>query len=589
MAEITTDVLIIGTGPAGSATAALLASYGVETMVVNQYRWLANTPRAHITNQRTMEVLRDLGHEVEAEAYMHATEQDLMGENVFCESLAGEEIGRMKSWGKHPLSRAEHHLSSPSFMNDLPQTFMEPILFSTACKRGAQGRMSTEYLSHVQDNDGVTTTLRDRLSGREFEVRSKYLVGADGGNSLVAEHVDTPIEGKMGVGGSMNILFKADLSKYVAHRPSVLYWVMQPGADVGGIGMGLVRMIRPWNEWLIVWGYDINEPAPEVDEAFATGVARQLVGDPELEIELISANTWTVNDAYATHMQKDRVFIMGDAAHRHPPSNGLGSNTSIQDAFNLAWKLAAVVNGQAGEALLDSYSVERAPIAKQIVTRANQSIGEFGPIFEALGMTGGTDIEKIKASMDARCDPGDAGEAQREALRQAIAFKKYEFDAHGVEMNQRYSSAAIVTDGQAEPAFERDAELHYQPTTWPGARLPHVWVFDHDTGAQVSTLDLCGRGQFTVLTGIGGDAWLSAAETVGKARGLKLRCHLIGPRQAYVDHTGDWARAREVGDTGCLLVRPDHHVAWRSPVMAEEPEVELARVLDRILARAPNS
>jgi len=585
MAEITTDVLVIGTGPAGSATAALLSSYGIETMVVNRYRWLANTPRAHITNQRTMEVLRDLGKEVEAEAYLHATEQDLMGENVFCESLAGEEIGRMKSWGKHPLSRAEHQLSSPSHMNDLPQTFMEPLLYSTACKRGAQGRMSTEYVSHKQDANGVTTTLRDRLSGREFEVRSKYLVGADGGNSLVAEHIGTPIEGKMGVGGSMNILFRADLSKYVAHRPSVLYWVMQPGADVGGIGMGLVRMIRPWNEWLIVWGYDINEPAPEVDEEFATGVARQLVGDPELEIELLSANVWTVNDAYATHMQKGRVFIMGDAAHRHPPSNGLGSNTSIQDAFNLSWKLAAVLKGQAGDALLDSYSVERAPIAKQIVTRANQSIGEFGPIFEALGMTGGEDTEKIKASMDARTNAGVDGEKQRSAIRDAIAFKKYEFDAHGVEMNQRYKSAAVVTDDQMEPAFDLDAELHYQPTTWPGARLPHVWVFDRDSGAEVSSLDLCGKGLFTVLTGIGGEAWIDAAAAVGAEMGLEIVAHVIGPRQPHVDHVGDWARASEISDTGCLLIRPDQHVGWRAADMTSDPEGELRRVLKTILAR----
>jgi len=585
MAEITTDVLVIGTGPAGSATAALLSSYGIETMVVNRYRWLANTPRAHITNQRTMEVLRDLGKEVEAEAYLHATEQDLMGENVFCESLAGEEIGRMKSWGKHPLSRAEHQLSSPSHMNDLPQTFMEPLLYSTACKRGAQGRMSTEYVSHKQDANGVTTTLRDRLSGREFEVRSKYLVGADGGNSLVAEHIGTPIEGKMGVGGSMNILFRADLSKYVAHRPSVLYWVMQPGADVGGIGMGLVRMIRPWNEWLIVWGYDINEPAPEVDEEFATGVARQLVGDPELEIELLSANVWTVNDAYATHMQKGRVFIMGDAAHRHPPSNGLGSNTSIQDAFNLSWKLAAVLKGQAGDALLDSYSVERAPIAKQIVTRANQSIGEFGPIFEALGMTGGEDIEKIKASMDARTNAGVDGEKQRSAIRDAIAFKKYEFDAHGVEMNQRYKSAAVVTDDQMEPAFDLDAELHYQPTTWPGARLPHVWVFDRDSGAEVSSLDLCGKGLFTVLTGIGGEAWIDAAAAVGAEMSLEIVAHVIGPRQPHVDHVGDWARASEISDTGCLLIRPDQHVGWRAADMTSDPEGELRRVLKTILAR----
>ena len=584
MADIKTDILIIGTGPAGSATAALLASYGVECLVINRYRWLANTPRAHITNQRTMEVLRDLGRDVEAEAYMHCAPQELMGENVFCESLAGEEIGRMKSWGTHPLSQAEHQMSSPTRMNDLPQTFMEPILFKTAAARGAQSRMSMEYLSHVQDADGVTVTCRDRLTGKDVTIRAQYLVGADGGNSLVAEHLGLPFEGKMGVGGSMNILFRADLSRYVAHRPSVLYWVMQPGADVGGIGMGLVRMVRPWNEWLIVWGYDINQPAPVVDAAMATQVARQLVGDPELEIELISANTWTVNNCYATHMQKGRVFIMGDAAHRHPPSNGLGSNTSIQDGFNLAWKLAAVVKGHATPALLDSYSVERAPIAKQIVTRANQSIAEFGPIFEALGMDGGVDHEKIQRSMAARCDAGPAAEAQREALRRAISFKKYEFDCHGVEMNQRYRSDAVVTDGQPEPAFEKDAELHYQPTTWPGARLPHVWVFDKQ-GGKHSTLDLCGKGVFTLITGIGGEAWVDAAKLEAAKRGMTIRTHIIGPRRDWEDHTGDWARARDIRDAGCLLVRPDQHVAWRAPDMTADPAADLARVLTHILGK----
>lgn len=585
MADYTTDVLIIGTGPAGSATAALLSTYGIENMAVNRYRWLANTPRAHITNQRTMEVLRDLGRDVEDEAYLFAAHQELMGENVFCESLAGEEIGRMKSWGNHPLSKAEHLMASPTMMNDLPQTFMEPLLFKTACSRGTQARMSTQYLSHEQDAEGVTSTCLDRLSGKEFKIRSKYLVGADGGNSLVAEQAGLPFEGKMGVGGSMNILFRADLSKYVAHRPSVLYWVMQPGADVGGIGMGLVRMVRPWNEWLIVWGYDINQPAPEVDEAMATDVARQLVGDPELEIELISANTWTVNNMYATHMQKDRVFIMGDAAHRHPPSNGLGSNTSIQDSFNLAWKLAAVLKGQAGEALLDSYSVERAPVAKQIVTRANQSIGEFGPIFEALGMGEGVDPEVMQKNLIARCDSTDEAEAQRDAIRKAIAFKKYEFDAHGVEMNQRYKSDAIVTDGQPEPAFDRDQELHYHATTWPGARIPHCWVFDHDTGNKYSTLDLCGGGKFTVLTAIGGEAWEDAAKTVGAELGLDIAVHVIGPRHNYVDHTGDWARANEITDRGCVLVRPDQHVAWRSEGMAADPAGEIRRVLKSILAK----
>ncbi|PTX02345.1 FAD-dependent oxidoreductase [Pararhodobacter aggregans] len=585
MADISTDVLIIGTGPAGAASAALLSSYGIETMAVNRYRWLANTPRAHITNQRTMEVLRDLGREVEDEAYLFATHQELMGENIFCESLAGEEIGRMKAWGNHPLSRAAHQMASPTRMNDLPQTFMEPLLFKTACSRGTQARMSTEYLSHTQDAEGVTSVLRDRLTGKELTVRSKYLIGADGGKSLVAEQTGLPFEGKMGVGGSMNILFRADLSRYVAHRPSVLYWVMQPGADVGGIGMGLVRMVRPWNEWLIVWGYDINGPEPEVTPEFATGVARQLIGDPDLDIELLSVSTWTVNNYYATRVSNGRVFCMGDAIHRHPPSNGLGSNTSIQDAFNLAWKLAMVLKGQAGERLLDSYDAERAPIAKQIVTRANQSIAETGPIFAALGMAEGVDPAQMQANLEARCDGTPAAEAQREAIRKAIAFKKYEFDAHGVEMNQRYRSSAVVTDGQMEPALELDADLYYQPTTWPGARLPHAWLYRRDTGAETSTLDLCGKGRFTLLTGLGGEAWADAAARVADRLGIDLVTHVIGPRQPYVDHGGDWARICEIRDSGCLLVRPDQHVAWRATAMTEDPEGDLFRVLRQVLAR----
>ena len=582
MADITTDVMVIGTGPAGSATAALLATYGINTFIINRYRWLANTPRAHITNQRTMEVLRDLGQNVEDEAYMHAADQDLMGENVFCESLAGEEIGRMKSWGKHPLSRAEHIMSSPTRMNDLPQTFMEPLLFKTACSRGAQSRMSCEYISHVQDKDGVTVTCNDRLTNKHFTVRAKYLVGCDGGNSLVAEHLGLPFEGKMGLGGSINILFRADLSKYVAHRPSVLYWIMQPGADVGGIGMGVVRMVRPWNEWLIIWGYDISKPAPIIEATMATQVARQLVGDPKLEIDLISANTWTVNNMYATHMQKDRVFIMGDAAHRHPPSNGLGSNTSIQDAFNLAWKLAMVVKGQATLKLLESFSEERAPIAKQIVTRANQSISEFGPIFQALGMDGGMDHEKIKRNMDARTEATPEAEKQREALRKAIAFKNYEFDCHGIEMNQRYYSSAIANDGQKEPSFEKDKDLHYAPTTWPGARIPHIWVFDK-AGKQHSTLDITGKGRFTILTGIGGEAWVEAAKTLSKKLGFEIKTHIIGPRRDFEDHTGDWARASEISDGGCLLVRPDQHVAWRAFNASSSAENDLGKALNKIL------
>ncbi|MEM7799679.1 MAG: FAD-dependent monooxygenase, partial [Chloroflexota bacterium] len=380
---IETDVLIVGSGPAGGSMALALSSYGIDNVVVTRYSRLVRTPRAHITNQRTMEVLRDFG--VEDEVMACASPRHFMGNNVFCETLAGDELGRIHSWQNHPLRQAEADLASPTSMNDTPQNLMEPILISHACQRRSKIRYNTEYLSHEQDADGVTATVKDHLTGETYQIRAKYLYGGDGGNSKVAENAGLEFEGEMGVGGSMNIVFEADLSKYVAHRPSVLYWVMQPGADIGGIGMGLIRMVRPWNKWLIVWGYDINQGAPEMTDEFAISVARDLIGDQEIDIKIDSYSVWTVNNMYATRNTDGRVFCGGDAMHRHPPSNGLGSNTSIQDSYNLAWKLALVLRGHAANSLLDTYNTERIPVAKQIVTRANQSIDEFGPIFEAIG------------------------------------------------------------------------------------------------------------------------------------------------------------------------------------------------------------
>ena len=582
MHDIETEVLVVGTGPGGGSMAALLSSYGIKNILINRYNWLASTPRAHITNQRTMEVLRDLGQEVEEEAYLFGTNQDLMGENVFCTSLAGEEIGRMKSWGKSPESRAEHRSTSPGFMNDLPQTFMEPLLFKTACSRGTEPRLSTEYLRHEEKEGRVLTTCLDKLSGKEFIINSKYLIGADGGNSKVAENAKLPFKGKMGVAGSINILIEADLTRFVSHRPSVLYWVLQPGADVGGIGMGVVRMVRPWNEWLLIWGYDINEGAPQISDDFAIKVARDLIGDPDQEVKVKSVSTWTVNNMYAEKMRNGNVFCLGDATHRHPPSNGLGSNTSIQDSFNLAWKIAHVLKGKAEEKLLDSFEQERAPIAKQIVTRANQSIEEFGPIFQALGLTDTNDPKIMKENMAKRLKSDDEGQNIRKRLREAIAFKNYEFDAHGVDMNHRYYSDAIVNNGQKEPAFKKDKELHFEQTSWPGARLPHAWVFD-TSGKQISTLDLAGKGYFSIFTGLNGSNWLEAAEKVSAKLNIEIVTNVIGPGAPVEDYTGDWARINEINDGGALLVRPDHHICARFFTQNKNAFEALEGVLLKIL------
>jgi 2,4-dichlorophenol 6-monooxygenase len=578
---IETDVLIVGSGPAGSSAAALLSTYGIDNVLVTKYRWLADTPRAHITNQRTMEVLRDLG--LEAEAMLHATPNHLMGNNVFCTSLAGEELGRMRSWGSDPMTQARHKLASPTTMVDLPQTFMEPILFKAACARGTKARLSTEYLSLEQDAEGVTATVRDRVSGETYPIRAKYLIGADGGNSKVAADVQLPMEGEMGVAGSINILMKADLTRYVAHRPSVLYWVLQPGSNVGGIGMGVVRMVRTWDEWLLIWGYDISQPAPTVTREICEQLARQLIGDNEIPIEIQSWSTWTVNHMHATRYQAGRVFCMGDAVHRHPPSNGLGSNTSIQDAYNLAWKLAAVLKGYAGPQLLASYDAERAPIGKQIVDRANKSIAEFGPIFGALGLLDSTDPAAMTANMQARKDDTPDAQERRRKLRDAIAFKAYEFDAHGVDMNQRYVSAAVVPREGERHAFAEDAELVYQTTCMAGVRLPHVWLVRQRQNH--SSLDLVGNGRFTLLTGIGGEGWRAAAQAVTATLGVPITVTTIGPDGDYEDPFGDWARSRCVEDDGAVLVRPDQFVAWRAQSRDGDQTATLLGVFRKLLAR----
>jgi 2,4-dichlorophenol 6-monooxygenase len=262
---------------------------------------------------------------------------------------------------------------------------------------------------------------------------------------VIAEQLGLPFGGQANVAGSMNIVFKADLSALVAHRPSVLYWIMSPGARMGGIGMGLVRMVRPWYEWLIVWGYDIDGPAPEVDVARATEIAHKLIGTDEIDVEIVSTSLWTNNKLWAERYSEGRVFCMGDAVHRHPPSNGLGSNTSVADAYNIAWKLAHVLRGHADPSLLRTYDDERVPVGEQIVKRANKSIEEFGPIFEALGLLDATDDPaQMERNMAARTQNTPAAKEQRAKLRAAIELKNYEFNAHGVELGQRYRSAAVV-------------------------------------------------------------------------------------------------------------------------------------------------
>ncbi|WP_370117727.1 FAD-dependent oxidoreductase [Streptacidiphilus sp. MAP12-33] len=578
-----TDVLVVGSGPAGSSAALMLSTYGIDNLVITKHRWLADSPRAHYKNQRTMEVLRDL--DVADEVRAKASPKEVMGNVVFCTSLVGEELGRLPYGANRAERQSDYSSASPAEHCDLPQHLLEPILLSNAAQRGSHVRFDTQFLRLEQDEHGVTAHVLDRLKDERYEIRAKYLIGADGGNSLVAEQIGLPMEGRMGLAGSISIILQADLSHLVAHRPGYLWWVMQPGANVGGIGMGLLRMVRPWNEWQIVWGYDMSAGEPDVSEIDAVGIARQLIGDDSVDITIRSVSTWTVNQMYATRYSQGRVFCMGDAVHRHPPSNGLGSNTSIQDAYNLAWKMAMVIKGQASDRLLDTYDRERAPIGKQIVERANKSIEEFGGVFSALGLDANLDAAQMRANMAVLKEASAAGAEKRKMLREAIELKSYEFATQGVELNQRYESDAVCPDGTDQPAWLRDPELYYQASSRPGARLPHAWL--DRRGTQVSSLDVVGKGRFTLLTGLNGQIWVEAAERVSAELGIEIAAHVIGPGHALQDLYGDWADVTEVPEDGCLLVRPDAFVAWRKADSAAAAD-SLRAALRGILGRGPD-
>ena len=574
-----TDVVVIGLGPAGGTAALALATYGVRVHAVTMFPWVANSPRAHITNQRAVEVLRDLGVEEEAEKY--ATSWDQMGDTLFTTSLAGEEIVRLQTWGTGDQRAGDYLRGSPCTMLDIPQPLMEPLLIKNAADRGAIVSLNTEYLSHEQDAEGVRVRFRDLRTGQLFEQRARYLLAFDGARSRVAEQIGLPFEGELARAGTAYILFNADLSRYVAHRPSILHWIFSSKAGFGEIGMGLLRAIKPWSQWIAGWGFDIAQGEPELSDDIVLGRIRMLVGDPELEVELVRKFLWYVNQQHATSYQVGRVFCGGDAVHRHPPSSGLGSNTSMQDAFNLAWKVAFVIKGHAGPGLLDSYTPERAPVGEQIVARANQSRKDYAGLREWFAQDSD---DPVRDGLVKLKEASPEGVARRERLYEALELKNTEFNAHGVELNQRYESGAVLPDRSVGPEeWPRHREVYLQATTRPGAKLSHAWLVGAD-GTRVSTLDVVGKGEMTLLTGLAGQAWKHAADKLDLPF---LRTIVVG-EPGIIDPYGYWRGAREVHEAGAILVRPDGYVAWRqrAPVWDDADALgQLKEALTVVLAQ----
>jgi 2,4-dichlorophenol 6-monooxygenase len=347
--------------------------------------------------------------------------------------------------------------------------------------------------------------------------------------------------------------------------------------------MGPTRWGPHSEEWVIHINYPVDDPRAHSDEKVEADVRTSLgIGDMPMTIHKITR--WSVDAVMAERFQVGRVFLVGDAAHRHPPTGGLGLTSAIHDAHNLSWKLAAVLAGHAAPALLETYEPERRPSLERNAQRSlENAVNHF-----TLGPTAGVsheNTEEANLAALARLWSGRPEDADvRADVMRIIRAQSMEFNELNVEYGYSYASAAIVADGTPEPESPDDIRV-YVPGTRPGSPLPHAWI-DDEQGGRRPMKDLVQPGRFLLIAGEDGQAWCDAAAEFAAANGVPLDALRIGHIDGDLfDPRCSWLRARGIAADGALLVRPDRFVAWRSLGAAENPSGELAAAFQAILAQ----
>ena len=572
---IDVPVLIVGGGGCGLSLSMFLADHGVDFLTIERNADTTDHPRAHILNQRTLEIFRQ--HGFADIIYEKGTPLELMERIVFMTSLGGNGpldgrlIGTLDGYGGGSL-RERYEADSAMRATNLPLNMLEPLLRAEVGKRApGKVRFHHELVAFEQDAEGVTSRIRDHGKGAEYTVRSRYLVAADGGKT-VGRMLGIELMGPRRLRKMVNTYFSADLSPWIKDDGALILYFINPDGHGQWAGGGLVKTGPRWDRHSETWVF-MRELLPDdpdaIDEDNVTARIRELLRLPDLAIKVHMIGRWDVQGVVAKTYQSGRVFIAGDAAHRHPPVSALGLNTAFGDAHNLAWKLALVLNGTAPETLLQTYERERQPVGARVAEWALNGFRMRSLIDAAIGLAPGQ-TEQNRAAFERLYSDTPGGATARAILAEAMHIQRIGPQAHDMEIGYAYETGALAPDGTPPPARDPMAGI-YHPTTRPGSRLPHAWL-EHD-GQRVGTHDLVRPSDLTLFVGSG--TWQAAAAQVSRARGIRIDLVEVGTTGTYRDPDGRWAELRQVGADGAVLVRPDAHVAWRSPTLPADPAAAL--------------
>jgi 2,4-dichlorophenol 6-monooxygenase len=588
MDDTQVPVLIVGGGGAGLTASMILSTLDVESLLVSALPHTSVLPKAHMLNQRTMEIFTELG--VAPEICRRSTPRENMRSVAWYAGLAGSndwygrELGRLEAWGGG-YSDPDYIAASPCHTCNLPQIRLEPVLKEHA-ERLSPGavRFNHELVGLELAEGGAVATILDRDVSARYRVRARYVIAADGGRT-VGDLLGVTMSGPRDVMKMVSVHMTADLTGWARDDDVLIRWLINP--DFGGSFSGVLVPMGPdhWGPRSEEWVFHMQYAPDDLEAMQHDKILQRMhatLGIPDFAPTVHKISTWTMEGVIADTFRVGAVFLAGDAAHRHPPTGGLGLNSAVHDVHNLCWKLAAVLDGRAGDGLLDSYETERRPVDQANIDNALANAMNHFSIDEALNLSARKTPEQNWAQLRPLWEDCPESKAKRHALNQAIASQTIEFRHHNVEFGYVYRSGAIVDDGRVAPV-PVDAVRLYTPSTRPGHPMPHAWV--EREGDRMPLCELVSGGRFVLLAGETGAAWVQAAEKLAADNDIPLLAGTVGVLGAdYVDARAAWLKHRETGPAGAVLIRPDRYVAFRALDMADDPASELKAALARVLA-----